>query len=264
MATDRVLVVAPHPDDETLCCAGYLQKAQQAGAAVGIVWVTAGDSFEIDAIVTERTLRPKGRRLEQLGTRRMLEAHEAATVLGVPRANQYLLGFPDRGIEALLSDDGTRIHRSIYTRAQAVPYAQAVSPGSVYSGDNLRRDLAAVIDQFSPTIVLVAAPEDRHSDHSASGALTRELLALHQPKVRVYYWIVHAGLNWPWPHGLHPTRPLLPPARAASLNWEQLVLDEFTVQRKLQALRQHRSQLAVIGWFLDSFVRDNELFAPAP
>jgi LmbE family N-acetylglucosaminyl deacetylase len=59
-AADRVLVVAPHPDDETLCCAGILQLALRAGAAVGVVWLTAGDSFEIDAMVAERTLRPKG------------------------------------------------------------------------------------------------------------------------------------------------------------------------------------------------------------
>ena len=59
-AADRVLVIAPHPDDETLCCAGILQNALKAGATVGVVWITAGDSFEIDAIVAERTLRPKG------------------------------------------------------------------------------------------------------------------------------------------------------------------------------------------------------------
>ncbi|WP_420597294.1 PIG-L family deacetylase [Deinococcus sp.] len=30
----RILILAPHPDDETLCCAGMIQQAQQAGAAV--------------------------------------------------------------------------------------------------------------------------------------------------------------------------------------------------------------------------------------
>ena len=33
LPTDRVLVIAPHPDDETLCCAGLLQRAVQSGAA---------------------------------------------------------------------------------------------------------------------------------------------------------------------------------------------------------------------------------------
>ncbi|MBS0388735.1 MAG: PIG-L family deacetylase, partial [Proteobacteria bacterium] len=87
-ATDRVLVIAPHPDDETLCCGGYLRQAVAAGATVGVVWITAGDSFEIDAIVTERTLRPKGAGLEKLGVRRISEGHAAADRLGVPRVQQ--------------------------------------------------------------------------------------------------------------------------------------------------------------------------------
>ncbi|MGB8692200.1 MAG: PIG-L family deacetylase [Steroidobacteraceae bacterium] len=261
---DRVLVIAPHPDDETLCCAGILQRALGAGATVGVVWVTAGDSFEIDAVVAERTLRPKGLGLEKLGARRIAEARAAADLLGVPRANQYLLGYPDRGLSALLIDAGNSTHRSGYTGASAVPYAQALAPGHLYTGNNLRHDLGQVIAQFAPTMVLVAAPQDRHADHRASGLLARELLAARLPGARVHYWIVHAGLKWPWPHGLHRTLPLWPPARAAALSWQSLSLDDALQLRKLQALRQHRTQREVMGWFMNSFVRSNELFAPAP
>jgi len=261
---ERVLVIAPHPDDETLCCGGLLQRAASAGASVGVVWITAGDSFEIDAMVTERTLRPKGRGLAQLGAQRIAEAHAAADLLGVPRENQFVLGYPDRGLAALLAGSGTRVHRSAYTHTEAVTYDQALSPGSAYTGDDLRRDLDAVLTRFAPTIVLVAAPQDRHSDHRASGALTMELLATKLPRARAYYWIVHAGLKWPWPHGLHRTRSLRPPARAALLDWQTLPLDDFTEERKLLALRQHGSQLRVMSWFLESFVRSNELFAPVP
>jgi LmbE family N-acetylglucosaminyl deacetylase len=263
-ANARVLVVAPHPDDETLCCAGYLQRAVLAGAAVAVVWVTAGDSFEIDAMIAERTLRPKGRGLEQLGARRIAEAQAAADLLGVPRSHQFILGYPDRGLGALLADDGSSVHRSVYTGDDAVPYAQALSAGKPYTGNNLRSDLAAVIARFAPTVVLVPAPQDRHIDHRASGLLACELLASAAPQAHIYYWIVHAGLRWPWPHGLHRKRPLLPPARAQALSWQGLPLDDTAQLGKLQALRQHRTQREVMGWFLNSFVRSNELFAPAP
>jgi LmbE family N-acetylglucosaminyl deacetylase len=263
-AADRVLVVAPHPDDETLCCAGYLQRAVAAGAAVAVVWVTAGDSFEIDAMIAERTLRPKGRGLEKLGARRIAEAQAAADLLGVPRGNQFILGYPDRGLAMLLADEGNSVHRSAYTGASAVPYAQALSHGAAFTGGNLRRDLASVIRKFAPTVVLVAAPQDLHADHRASGALARELLPATAPRAQLYYWIVHAGLKWPWPHGLYRQRPLRPPARAALLAWERLPLDDAAQLRKLQALRQHRSQREVMGWFMNSFVRSNELFAPVP
>jgi len=263
-AGDRILVVAPHPDDETLCCAGYLQRAVLSGAAVAVVWVTAGDSFEIDAMIAERTLRPKGRGLEKLGAQRIAEAQAAADLLGVPRSNQFILGYPDRGLGALLADEDSHARRSAYTGVSAVPYAQALSEGAAYTGSNLRGDLAAVITRFAPTLVLAAAPQDRHADHRASGALTRELLPGSAPRAQLYYWIVHAGLKWPWPHGLHRQHPLRPPSSAAALGWMQLPLDDAAQLRKLQALRQHRTQRELIGWFLNSFVRSNELFAPAP
>lgn len=262
-AVDRVLVIAPHPDDETLCCAGLLQQAARAGAAVAVVWITAGDSFEIDAIVTERTWHPQGAGLEKLGMRRIAEAHAAVDRLGVARAQQYMLGFPDRDIGALLRRPPLMPLRSRYTGVNAVPYADAMHPGSAYTGASLRSNLREVIEEFRPTIVLAAAPQDRHPDHSASGALALELVRASHPEIRLYYWIVHAGLKWPAPHGLHPTLALQPPACAAALPWQALPLDATQVQGKLAALREHHTQLRVMRRFLYSFVRANELYAPA-
>ena len=261
--TDRILVIAPHPDDETLCCGGYLQQAVAAGATVGVVWITAGDSFEIDAIVIERTLRPKGLGLEQLGVRRIAEAHAAADRLGVPRAQQTLLGFPDRDVNALLHEKSVAPLRSRYTGVSAVPYAEALHPGSPYTGPELRRNLQEATARFAPTIVLVAAPQDRHSDHSASGALAVELLRAGSSKVRIYYWIVHGGHEWPAPRGLHRERPLLPPRIARDLAWQRLPLSDAEVAGKLAALGEHRTQLRVMRRFLDAFVRNDEIFAPA-
>ena len=263
-ALDRVLVIAPHPDDETLCCAGYLQQAVAAHAAVGVVWITAGDSFEIDAIVTELTLRPKGIGLEKLGMRRIAEGHAAASRLGVPRAQQTLLGFADRDVRALQDSPSSVPLRSRYTGADAVPYSEALHPGSSYTGAELRRNLQDAIARFAPTIVLVAAPQDKHPDHSASGELALQLLRERSPKIRVYYWIVHAGHKWPAPRGLHPEKPLLPPRIARDLAWQQLPLSDAEVKAKLAALSEHHTQLRVMRRFLDAFVRGNEIFAPAP
>ena len=58
-ADDTVLVVAPHPDDESLCCGGLIHAARSAGARVAIVWVTNGDGFKWDAIVVEKKIRPR-------------------------------------------------------------------------------------------------------------------------------------------------------------------------------------------------------------
>ena len=257
---DRVLVVAPHPDDESLCCAGLLQHARANGAAIGVVWITAGDGFSLDAMAVERSLWPTQADLRQLGVQRLAEAAAAAAELGVPRSNQYFLGYPDHGIAALMGDFFQRSYQSSHTGWSAVSYPQALSPYASFTGSNLQRDLARVIEQFAPTLVLAAAPEDRHPDHSASGALTRRLLEQRGQLDRLHYWIVHAP-RWPQPRRYDPQLPLAPPDSAAALQWQSLPLSGAERARKLAALRAHRSQIRLMEGFMLSFVRANELFA---
>jgi LmbE family N-acetylglucosaminyl deacetylase len=237
---DRILVVAPHPDDESLCCAGLLQQALARGASVGVVWITAGDGFELDAMLAERSV-----------------------ALGVPRKSQYQLGYPDRGVLALCGDYYARPYRSTYTAVNAVPYAGVLSPGASYTGANLESDLEHVLALFRPTLVLAAAPQDRHPDHSASGALVRRLLTRRGELGELRYWIVHAP-DWPRPLGLEPDAALMPPDSAAALAWQSMPLSEPQRLRKLAALRDHRSQMRLLAPFMESFVRANEIFAPAP
>lgn len=260
---DRILVVAPHPDDESLCCAGLLQRARARGATVGVVWITAGDSFEFDAIVVERSLWPGKHGLLALGRRRLAEAHEAADRLGVPRSAQYLLGYPDRGVVPLLGPYRQRPYRSRYTGLTAIPYRDALSPGASYTRANLTRDLARVLDQFRPTLVLAAAPMDSHPDHHGSGELVHELLAQRGELGKLRYWIVHAP-HWPWPRRLNPALSLNPPAAAAALSWQVLPLSGEERAGKLAALRAHRTQMALMAPYMESFVRANELFASEP
>lgn len=259
--TDRVLVVAPHPDDETLCCAGLLQRARAKGAAVAVVWITSGDSFELDAMLVSRSLWPNAEDFRRLGEQRVSEARTAAEQLGVERRSQYFLGYPDRGIVPMLGEYYSRTYTSPYTGLSAVADPGAQSPEASYQGQNLERDLALVLDQFQPTIVLAAAPQDQHPDHSASGALVRKLLVQRGKLSTLRYWIVHSP-QWPRPEGYHPDLTLLPPP-GVKLPWQMLLLSDDEETRKMQALRDHHSQDGLEGIYLRSFVRANELFAPA-
>jgi len=257
---DRVLVIAPHPDDESLCCAGILQRAHANGAAVGVVWITAGDSFLFDAIVVEHSLRPRGAPSRRLGAQRLLEARAAANELGVPRTAQFVLGYPDRGLSALVADYYRAPDLSPYTAVSAVPYADALSPGASYTGEHLERDLERVIEAFRPTLVLAAAPQDLHPDHSASGALVRRVLERRGELNELRYWIVHAPL-WPWPPIYEPQLTLVPPATATALRWQSMPLSATERARKRAALRAHHSQFELLAPFMNSFVRANEILA---
>jgi LmbE family N-acetylglucosaminyl deacetylase len=261
-AGDRILVVSPHPDDESLCCGGIIQRALANGASVAIVWVTAGDAFELDAFVTERHLRLRGRGMERLGHMRIAEALAAGEHYGIPRDALDVLGYPDRGLELLLGDYHDLPYRSPYTRTDRVPYARVPSPGARNTGRNLERDLGRVIDRFAPTLVLAAAPEDVHRDHAASGEFARRLLEARGQADRLRYWIVHAGHHhWPQPHGLHRDLPLGVPPVAPDREWQSFTLTDEEQRGKLAALELHRTQWEVMANLMRAFVRRNELFA---
>ncbi len=173
--------------------------------------MTAGDGFEVDALLVEHHLRLKGRGMQRLGQARLLEAFHAAQVLGIPETQRWMLGYPDRGLTSLLGANLDQPYTSTYTRSTQISYAQALSPGAAFTGRNLTHDLRQVIDAFAPTRVLVAAPEDLHPDHAASGRLTRQILEARGKPWELWYYVIHAR-HWPEPRGLHREIELTPAA----------------------------------------------------
>jgi LmbE family N-acetylglucosaminyl deacetylase len=263
-STDVLLVVAPHPDDETLCCAGAIQLARAAGARVAIVWITSGDGFELDAHVVEHRLFTGTQGLVELARLRMQEASRAAQLLGVAPVSRFFLGYPDGGIAYLMDDRDETIYRSAHTGAEAVPYAEALRPGAPYTRANLERDLRTVINRVQPTWVLAPTPLDLHPDHRATGVLVIRALDVLGQSNRARYWIVHGGIGWPWPRGLHPEESLVPPARARALPWEELALLPVERTHKESAIRIYDTQMRLTSGFMLSFVKRNEIYSPVP
>ena len=261
---DSLLIVSPHPDDESLCCAGLMRRALAQGARVSVVWVTGGDAFELDARLVEKRLRPGLLGLQKLGEQRIGEAMAAADKLGIPPANRFVLGYPDRGIQRLMLDHFFVPFRSRYTGQSSVGFASAVSPQAPYEGRMLDADLRKVIDRTAPTHVFVASPLDAHPDHSASGEFVMRILGERNQLDRVYYWIIHGGFDWPRPRGLHRQNALNPPERARDLPWLRFQLTDAEQDDKLAALTAHRSQMEIMKPFLRAFVRRNELFTRVP
>ncbi len=80
----RALVVAPHPDDETLACGGTVAALAASGTDVRVLVLTDGDGAKVDL--------PAG----ELATRRRAEVAAACAALGVPAP--VLLGLRDGGL----------------------------------------------------------------------------------------------------------------------------------------------------------------------
>jgi LmbE family N-acetylglucosaminyl deacetylase len=260
-ARTSLLVVAPHPDDETLCCAGLMQRVVRAGGHASVVWITSGDGSELDLLLIERSLFRRPARALELGARRMGEARAASALLGVPAGGQLFLGYPDGGVLRLLTDNRARPYASPFTGATAVPYAQALFPGHAYTGESLERDFVAVLERVRPTLILAPTPLDSHPDHRAAGLLTIAVAARRGILPEVRFWIVHGGEGWPSPRGLLAGVPLTPAPRMRGVTSEVFALEPAEEDRKLRALEAYDTQMQVIAPLLLSFVRTTELFA---
>ncbi len=258
---DRVLIVAPHIDDEAIAAAGYAAAGLRRGAEVSVVYVTSGDCNRTSAEIMDFTLRPGEQGFLAEGKARIQEAIAAMAVLGVPRGHLYFLGYPDQGIRPMLEHPG-QVIRSRATGRTAVPYEEAVSPGAEHKLENLERDLRTVLDKTRPTVVLFPVLFDAHPDHSATGRITVRLLgrALFGPS-RLGY-LVHAR-HFPSPFRKAPRLPLLPPARFAAAHWILFPMAPADEAAKLRVLRAYRSQRRDPYLFvlMDAFIRRNELFA---
>jgi LmbE family N-acetylglucosaminyl deacetylase len=88
--TGRLVVVAAHPDDETLAAGGYVRAAHAAGCAVEIVIATDGEGAFPDATAADRAA---------LGRTRRRELEDALGVLGAEDVPVHWLGLPDSGLE---------------------------------------------------------------------------------------------------------------------------------------------------------------------
>jgi LmbE family N-acetylglucosaminyl deacetylase len=259
-----LLVVSPHPDDESLCCSGVIQRVLHAGGHVSIVWLTSGDGSELDLLVVEKSLFKKPSKLRDLALRRMQESRNAASILGVPPDRLYFLGYPDRGILPLITDNYITPYRSRFTAATAVPYTTALSPGHPYTGMNLERDFDTVLDRVHPTLVLAPSPRDAHPDHRATGIVAIRSLAHRNELSKMRYWIVHGGEFWPMPRGYEPDLEMNPPPLGHGLSQSPFKLEPAEEQRKREAISAYRTQMEVMSSFLLSFVRTSELYSINP
>lgn len=266
---DRLLVVAPHPDDEAIGAGLLLQHAVAASAQVRVVVVTHGDAFGYTASPAGAGRAPRARRV-RLGVRRSHESLRAMARLGVPPSAMTFLGYPDRGLWALWSQHWRRSnpYRSPFTYVDHCPYADVLTPEAPYAGEQLLADLMAILAEFRPTLLVYPHPKDAHGDHSACSAFVT--CALEEVArgggqwaraCRRLLYLVHRG-GWPQPRGLDRTRVLAPPASLIQLGevWDEVVGGPVQVAQKQAAIAMYRSQFPIIGRFLLSFVARNEVF----
>jgi LmbE family N-acetylglucosaminyl deacetylase len=139
--SERVLVVAPHPDDESLGCGGLIATLASNGTAFCFVFVTDGGASHLGSRAWPR---------ERLVACRRDEAVEALRRLTVKDADITFLALPDAAMPARGSPEW----------------------------DKSVAQVAEIITEFNPALALLPWRRDPHCDHRASWRLTRDSLRL--------------------------------------------------------------------------------------
>jgi LmbE family N-acetylglucosaminyl deacetylase len=170
--TDRLLVIAPHPDDESIGTGGLLQRARAAGAEVRVIFCTSGDDNPWPQRAIEKRVFISTTARLRWAARRREEARAATCFLLGGDEAALFLNLPDQGITRLLLHGG---EQTIAT---------------------LRAEFAAL----RPTMVVLPSADDAHPDHSAMNVLARFAFAGSLQGCRVFSYVVHRrGNSAPWP-----------------------------------------------------------------
>ena len=265
---DRVLILAAHPDDETIGAAGVIEKAIKAGAAVRVVLYTNGDNNEPAFIIYEKRLTFRKGEFLHMGEVRRRETISAMNYLGLGTKDLTFLGYPDFGTQEIFTKywGKTKPFKGFFTRTSKVPYPECLSPGAPYVGESILKDLKKVIRDFKPTKIFVNHPADRNGDHRSLYLFLRVALwdlegEIKPPKI--YPYLIHLA-GWPKPLGYHPELGLVPPESIAGVSWAELLLTEKEIDRKHAALSYYKSEIEYDPPYLFTFARRNELFGDYP
>lgn len=272
---ERLLILAPHPDDESLSAGGLAQRVLEKGGSVRSVVVTSGDAY-VEAVIQQTGKHhPSTSDYLDFGEQRLDESRQAAQVLGKNFIHLDLLGFSDGSLYSALVWHWRRNSpmRSYFTGFDHVPYRDAEDWGAAQDGQDLLNELVAILRDTRPTMIAFPDVMEDDSDHSALGMFA--LLAVHdwlsqanmlQTAPRLLAYLIH----WPhWPTGsdwgiaqdwrdqpmqMPDNLPLRGHSRAC------LTLNNTEIGLKRDALAQYKTQQRIMPDFLASFVRNSECF----
>ena len=159
----NLLVLAPHPDDESLGCGGLITLLKKADKSVKIVFLTSGDASHLNS---------KSHSSENLALIRQNEAKTACELLGVNITDLLFLRLKDSKLPLLNFDDLKNVSNTI-------------------------------LDRFSEFDSLALPwRRDPHDDHRVTyqiGEIILNLLRKKVTKIEYPIWLWKNGIKKDWP-----------------------------------------------------------------
>lgn len=255
-----VLVIAPHPDDEVIGCAGIMLQALEQHRRVGVVVITSGDGYPAIAAVVGKKNKNEVVPNDFLKAGALRQAHSVRAMarLGLPKDELTFLGYPDSGLENIYKMSGSAAFTQMFTRKSAtygvtVPDYHSVRHGkpAPYLKANVVGDIAEIIRERQPKEIYVTHEADTHGDHRAAFWYARDAVRAANFQGDFFTYIVH---------GAPPSQP---PDR-------RLVLNNRQAETKRAALIDHQQGTSPVHDRLaDEYMKLEESFwkmsvEPAP
>lgn len=266
---DRILIFAPHPDDETLGTAGIIREAIEKNATVKVVIVTDGRNSHTPALFESylnsinSSTSSKNSTLPEV---RHEEAINALEEIGLDQNNVIFLGFPDGGIRPMFNDywDSNNTFKS--GPDDHSPYNFSYQKNVPYAGKNVASNIEDIIKSFKPTIIFYPDDGDFHEDHWGTSAFVRYAAMETNYTGHEYTYLVHKGKDWPNPSFYLPNATLTPHNELTTLDadWMLFSLNKSQENLKDKAVNAYGSQLYLWRNYLLSFIRVNEIYAKYP
>jgi LmbE family N-acetylglucosaminyl deacetylase len=159
LTAERILVVAPHPDDESLGCGGLVASLAGLGRQFHFLFVTDGGASHPRSVSWTRSV---------LRAQREVEASDALSRLGAHEAGRTFLRLPDAAMPACGSA------AELAARAEVV----------------------ALLTEWQPDLVLLPWRRDPHCDHRDSWLLVDRALQdadLQPERLEYAIWLDELG-----------------------------------------------------------------------
>ncbi len=264
-ASDRILIIAPHPDDESLGTGGVIKKALEKNASVEVVMMTTGDAMSPEDFQKYLASTKNDNYQGNIGDLRHTEAINAVTALGVNPNNLIFLGYPDGSLKTLLETNWDTPYKRTTGSNQNdhSPYNFTYEKNAPYTGANVVKNLEQIMKDYKPTIIYYPDDGDDHPDHFATSAFVRYTALKTGYSGNSYTYLVHKGISWPNPLSYQPSKSLHFPHELAIMDaeWFLTSLNSSQEAAKERAIKSHTSQIIALKDLLLSFVRTDEIFA---
>ncbi|MHB1078972.1 MAG: PIG-L deacetylase family protein [Prosthecobacter sp.] len=246
-----VLVIAPHPDDEVIGCAGVMLQALEQHKHVGVVVITSGDGYPALAAAAVKKDRDLLTAADFISAGALRQQHSVRALarLGVLKDGLIFLGYPDSGLEKIYTMDGSTPFRQMFTQKSATYGVTAPDYHSTVHGQpapylkaNVVADIAEIIRNRHPREIYVTHETDTHGDHRTAFLFVRDAIRASAYRGDFFTYVVHGA----------------PPAAAPD---RRVALTPAQFETKRAAILDHQQGTSPIHDHLaDEYAKPEELF----